>query len=107
LEARGVRDRVETVAGSFFKRVPEGCDAYLLKDVLHDWDDDRAAAILTACRRALRPGARVLVVETLLGENEADYVGCLADIHMMVVCDGGRQRSEAQFRRLFERAGLR
>src|SRR5262249_14464375 len=63
IAAPGLGDRAEAVGGDFFAEVPAGADAYLLKHVIHDWDDERAVAILTTCRRAMRPDSRVLILE--------------------------------------------
>jgi O-methyltransferase len=107
LERRGVERRVTCRPGSFFEAVPEGCDAYLLKDVLHDWDDAACLRILAACRRGARPGARLLVAELLLERNDAVSPGALSDVQMMVVCEQGRQRSAAELEALLARAGFR
>jgi O-methyltransferase domain/Dimerisation domain len=105
--ARGVGDRVELAAGSFFERVPEGCDAYLLKNILHDWDDARSLTILRNCRRAMQPGHRLLVVELVVEPETTDGVGPLSDVQMMMVCSEGRQRSRADFARLFDSTGFK
>ena len=106
LDQRGVRDRVELVKGSFFESVPRGADAYLLKNILHDWDDARSITILKNCRAAMDPGQRVLVVETIVEEDNDDF-GALADLQMMVVCGEGRERGRADFERLFGKSGFR
>jgi hypothetical protein len=106
LGARGVADRVELSSGSFFDRVPEGCDAYLLKNILHDWDDDRSTTILRNCRRAMRPGHRLLVVELVVEPETTSGIGPLSDVQMMMVCNEGRERSRADFERLFRAAGF-
>ena len=106
LGARGVQDRVELSSGSFFDKVPEGCDAYLLKNVLHDWDDERSVTILQNCRRAMQPGSRLLVVELVVERHAARGIGPMSDVQMMMVCNEGRERSRADFARLFERAGF-
>jgi hypothetical protein len=106
LERRGVSARVQLVAGSFFDKVPAGCDAYLMKNVLHDWDDAACARILGVCRRAMEPGTRLLLVETLLEKN-ALHFGALADVQMMTVCSDGRERSRAEFERLLGAAGFK
>lgn len=106
LRARGVADRVELVAGSFFDAVPAGADAYLLKHVLHDWDDARAEQILRVVRRAMQPGQRVVVAELLLDRNQVG-VATLSDVHMMTVADEGRERSRAELERLLTAAGFR
>jgi hypothetical protein len=107
LAARGVLERVELAAGCFFEAVPAGCDAYLLKNVLHDWDDERALRILGNCRRAMGPGHRLLVVEAVVEEDTTRDIGPLSDLQMMVVCCGGRERGRGDYARLFERAGFR
>ena len=107
LDRRGVGARVRCVGGDFFEEVPAGCDAYLLKDVLHDWDDEACLRILRACRRAARPGARVVVAELLLERLDASSPAAVSDVQMMVVCHGGRQRSAAEHRALLAAAGFR
>jgi C-methyltransferase len=106
LEARGVLERVELAAGSFFESVPAGCDCYLLKNILHDWDDERALRVLGNCRRAMEPGHRLLVVEVIVEEDTTNDIGPLSDLQMMVVC-GGRERGRGDYARLFECAGFR
>jgi hypothetical protein len=105
LEERGVRERVELVPGSFFDGVPQGADAYLLKNVLHDWDDERCLTILGHCRDAMQRGQRLLVIEALV-EATSDDFGPLADVQMMIVCGGGRERGRADYTRLLERSGF-
>jgi hypothetical protein len=107
LAARGVLPRVELAPGSFFDAVPAGCDAYLLKNILHDWDDGRAVRILATCRAAMQPGHRLLLVEALVEETTTRDIGPLSDLQMMVVCSGGRERGRADYARLFALAGLR
>ncbi|MFB4318902.1 methyltransferase [Actinomadura sp. 21ATH] len=104
----GVAGRCEIVAGDFFESVPEGADAYVLKSVVHDWDDERAAAILAACRRAMRPDARVLLVDFVMPPvvTPGNAPNIMSDINMMVVLRG-RERTEAEFRALLAAAGLR
>jgi SAM-dependent methyltransferase len=102
----GPLPRCRLVAGDFFRAVPEGGDAYILKRVLHDWPDDDAVRILANCRRAMAPGGRVLVVEVLVKPGNAPDPIKVMDVHMMVVT-GGRERTTAEFAELFRRAGLR
>lgn len=106
LAREGVADRVEIVAGDFFASQPAGADLYVLKHVLHDWNDDRATAILATTRAAMRPGATVLLIEFLLPPTPEPSPAFLMDMNMMVVLDG-RERSEADFAALLARAGLR
>ena len=103
----GVAERVTCVGGDFFEAVPEGCDAYLLHDILHDWDDEACLRILASCRRAAPAGARLLVAEILVERERAASPGALADVQMMVICREGRQRSADEHRALLARAGFR
>ena len=101
--------RLTTQGGSFFEAVPAGGDVYLLCRVLHDWPDDQALRILNCCRTAMGPNARLLVVEGLLHPDptrgaRAEY---LIDMQMMAMFGNARERTEAEFGELLERAGLR
>jgi C-methyltransferase len=106
LTRRGVSDRVELCPGSFFESVPEGSDAYLLKNVLHDWDDARCKVILTTVRRAMRPGQRLLLVELLAPRHDHDHVSAFIDVHMMMVCSNGRERSFEELQSLLRATGF-
>jgi orsellinic acid C2-O-methyltransferase len=110
LRELGLADRCETVGGDFFKEVPGGADAYLLKHVIHDWNDERAAAILRNCRRAIDGTAKLLIVEGVYParvDQSDESRGAAANDVNMLVCTGGRQRSEAEFRSLYAAAGFR
>jgi len=101
----GLQERVTTVGGDFFRCVP-GADLYLLKHILHDWDDAACICILQNCRRALRLGGRVVVIELLLGEIGEPSLAPIFDVTMMVM-SSGRERNLVEYKRLFEAAGLR
>jgi hypothetical protein len=101
----GVADRTRIESGSFFERVPSGCDAYALKSILHDWDDERSIAILRNVREAAGRRGRVLVMEALLPRN-ATGLAALIDVQMMVVTNEGRERSREDYARLFAASGL-
>lgn len=107
LSHAGVGDRGTVVGGDFFDSVPEGRDAYLLSDVIHDWDDKHAVKILSACRAAMADTGCVLIAETVLPEGAEPSAGKLMDVEVMVMSSGGRNRTEAQFRTLLDQAGLR
>lgn len=107
LASLGLAGRVELVEGDLFGPIPAGADAYVLKDVLHDWDDAACGRILDGCRRAMRPGARLLAVEILVEPTSTEPPGPLVDVLMMLLCREGRQRGAAELTRLLERAGLR
>jgi hypothetical protein len=106
----GLAGRCEIVGGDFFKEVPSGGDAYLLKHVIHDWNDHRATEILRTCRRAMGAEAKLLLVEGIYPpriDQSDESRGAAANDVNMLVCTGGRQRSEAEFRTLYDAAGLR
>jgi SAM-dependent methyltransferase len=96
----------EFLAGSFFDRVPGGADAYILKKVIHDWNDERAVRILRNCRDAMKPHGRVLVAETIIPPGNEPTTIKLIDAAMLVVT-GGVERTEAEYAALFATAGLR
>jgi hypothetical protein len=109
LPEQGVADRCRTVEGDFFTRVPEGGDIYVLKSVLHDWDDDRCRTILTRCRAAMSPRARLIIVEFVLPDHTTDdpglVPGALLDLIMLAYA-GGRERTRSEFAALLDAAGL-
>jgi hypothetical protein len=107
LRRRGVEARVALVPKDFFEEVPTGADAYLLKNVLHDWDDARSLRVLETCRKAMAQGARLLVCESFLEKNQTEGFAPFSDVQMMMVCDGGRERSRAEYAALLERAGFK
>jgi hypothetical protein len=106
IDAAGVRDRVETVSGDFFKAVPAG-DAYIMKNIIHDWDDDKAIAILKNIRRALgdRQDGRVILLEAVIPPGNQPDFGKLIDLEMLLM-PGGRERTSDEFASLFDRAGF-
>ena len=106
LEAAGVADRCRIESGSFFEKVPEGGDAYLLKWIIHDWEDEDSIAILRVVRAAMSGDARLLVVERDLGSPNEDPPTKFTDLTMLVA-PGGRERTEDEYAALFESAGFR
>jgi hypothetical protein len=107
LRAAGVGDRCDLRAGDFFESVPAGGDAYVLSNIIHDWDDKPAEQILANCRDAMTDGGRVLLVEAVMpdGGTPSPTVK-LMDLNMLVLCDG-KQRTEPEFAELLDGAGLR
>ena len=109
IAARGLAARCQAVGGDFFAEVPSGGDGYLLKHVIHDWDDERATTILRNCRRAMAPTGTLLLVEGTypprVDQSLASRGAAANDVNMLVNT-GGRQRSEEEFRSLFAAAGF-
>jgi hypothetical protein len=101
----GFSNRSTAVPGNFFDFVPPA-DLYLLKHVLHDWNDDECVSILKRCRESIKPGGRVALVEILIGEMGEPELGPLMDLNMMVMVTG-RERTLDEFRGLLDRAGFR
>lgn len=105
VEGAVVGDRCEVVGGSFFDAVPEGADAYLLKAVLHDWDDDEALRILARCRAAIPDHGALLVVERELGAPNENADAKFSDLNMLISL-GGRERTREEFADLLARGGF-
>ena len=106
LEAAGVADRCRIESGNFFEAVPEGGDAYLLKSIIHDWEDEDSSAILRVVRAAMPEGATLLVVERELGAPNEDAPTKFSDLNMLVG-PGGRERTKDEYASLFESTGFR
>lgn len=106
LRKYGVDDRVRIEEGSFFDFAPKGGDAYVLKNVIHDWPEDDAVRILKNVRSAARAGTRLLLCEFVIPEHDRDFHGKWVDIEMLVVA-GARERTADEYRRLFGKAGFR
>ncbi|WP_430919962.1 methyltransferase [Mycobacterium colombiense] len=106
LRENGVHDRVRIEQGSFFDSAPAGGDAYVLKNVIHDWPEDDAVRILNNVRSAARTGARILLCEFVIPDHDRDFHGKWVDIEMLVVA-GARERIAQEYDRLFGQAGFR
>jgi hypothetical protein len=106
LNAEGVAHRCELVAGDFFQSVPAGGDAYILKWIIHDFQDDRSVEILKNCRRAMADVGKLLLVERVVPRGKDGRSEKLADITMLAI-PGGLERTEAQFSSLLRAAGFR
>ena len=90
-------DRCTLVGGDFFEGVPAAADLYLLKWIIHDWEDDDAVKILSNCARAMNPSGRVVLAEVVIGAANSGDDGPLLDVHMMVL-PGGRERTRQSSR---------
>ena len=103
----GVRNRVETTSGDFFAAVPAGGDAYLMKHIIHDWDDERAGVILRNIRTALagKPNGRLILLDAVVKPGNEPDLNKLIDLEMLLL-PGGRERTEAEFAALFSANGF-
>jgi O-methyltransferase domain len=106
IRQRGLEDRIQMEAGSFFEGVPARADAYILSHIVHDWSREQCLVILSHCRRAMNSGGRVLVVEMVLPEGDAPHPGKLLDM-VMLTATGGEERTASQYKALLNEAGFR
>jgi hypothetical protein len=106
LRKAGLTGRCRAVGGDFFRGVPAGGDAYLMKHIIHDWPDDKAATILRNCRKGVSPGGKLLLVELVLAAGNAADLGKVIDLEMLVIASG-RERTEVEYRQLLAGAGWR
>lgn len=106
LEAAGIADRCEAVSGDFFKAVPAGGDAYVMKWIIHDWEDEKAIRILKNCRTHMQPNGRLIIVDCVVPENDEPDFSKTFDLNMMVMT-GGKERTAAEFEHLLATAGFK
>jgi O-methyltransferase domain len=99
-----VIDRCSVASGDMFSSVPAGADAYIMKHIIHDWTDEQCIQLLKACRNAVNPGGRLLVVDNVVPGGNDFHPGKFLDIQMLLF-PGGRERTEKEFRELFASAG--
>jgi hypothetical protein len=104
LRAAGVADRCETASGDFFQSVPSA-DAYIMKHIIHDWEESKAITILRNCAKAMRGDGKILLVESILPGGDEPHISKWIDVEMLAL-PGGQERNEAEYRELLEKAGL-
>jgi hypothetical protein len=106
ITAAGLSDRCEALSGDFFESVPEGGDAYILKWIIHDWDDEKSIRILRNCRKHMTADSRLIIVDTVVPETDEPHFSKFFDLNMLVMT-GGKERTEAEFRQLLLSAGFK
>jgi hypothetical protein len=106
LAEQGLAERCEVVAGNFFEAVPSGGDLYILKWIIHDWNEERSGVILKNCRSAMPDGAKLLLVEAVIPPGDAPSFGKFIDL-VMLVMTGGRERTKGEFSELLASNGFR
>jgi SAM-dependent methyltransferase len=106
IENAGLDQRCRAEGGDFFVSVPEAGDLYVMKHIIHDWNDAKALKILKACRAAIQPGGRVLLVELVVPDEPGPSMAHWLDLEMLVVCDG-KERTAKEYADLFAAAGFR
>ena len=105
ITSTGLNDRCQLDTGNFFESVSKGGDAYIMRHIIHDWSDADAVTILSNCRKAMKPGGKVLVVEAVIQEGNEPSPFKLLDLTMLMV--GGKERTKKQFDSIFSQAGLK
>jgi len=103
--AAGLADRCRLISGDFFHEVPTGADAYLMRHIIHDWDDEKSLVILRNCHRAMKPGGKLLLVESVIPIGNDPFGAKFLDLTMMLI-PGGLERTAEQFRDLYAQAGF-
>lgn len=106
VEAAGLADRCETVAGDFFKSVPAGGDLYMMKWIIHDWNDQQAVTILRNCRNQMQPGGKLIIVDCVVPENNEPDFSKFFDLNMLVMT-GGKERTKKEFEQILSAAGFK
>jgi O-methyltransferase domain/Dimerisation domain len=106
IEAAGLADRCETVSGDFFKSVPTGGDAYVMKWIIHDWDDQKAITILRNCRNEMKPNGKLILVDCVVPETTEPHFSKFIDLNMLVMT-GGKERTKEEFEQLLADAGFK
>jgi hypothetical protein len=105
IQAAGLQDRCTMTYGSFFDAVPAGADAYVLRHIIHDWDEDKCVAILRNCHHAMSPESKLLVIESVIPTGNDPFPGKFLDLVMLLI-PGGKERTEVEYRELFSQAGF-
>jgi hypothetical protein len=105
IETVSVNDKIQPIVGSFFESVPSGGDAYLLRWIIHDWDDEKSLLILKNCHQAMPNHAKLLLVESIIPPGNEPSFAKFADV-IMLLLTGGRERSEEEYRSLLQSSGF-
>jgi hypothetical protein len=106
LQAAGLAERCQVIGGSFFESIPAGADAYLMRHIIHDWDDEKATRILRNVHQVLGKDGRLLLVEGVIPPGNEPCFGKLLDLTMLTI-PGGKERTEEEYRALYQEAGFR
>jgi hypothetical protein len=105
IEAAGLAERCRLISGSFFESVPSGADAYFMRHIIHDWEDEKSLTILRNCHAAMSPSSKLLVVESVIPPGNEPFGGKFLDLVMLLI-PGGKERTEAEYRQLFSQSGF-
>jgi C-methyltransferase len=106
IDSYGLKERIGIVVGDFFQKVPEGGDLYILKNILHDWNDEACILILKNIQRAMPSGSKLLIIETIIRNDNNYSFGKMIDILMLLGTENGRERTLEEFRNIFNNSGF-
>ncbi|NEQ27452.1 MAG: methyltransferase, partial [Microcoleus sp. SIO2G3] len=106
LENLGLQNRCQAIGGSFLETVPEGGDAYIMKNTLTNWDDEHAVQILKNCHHAMPQGGKLLMVQSVIAPGNQPDLGKFTDLEMLLVTSGGHERLDTEFKQVLNAAGL-
>ena len=101
-----LRQRIDIVGGDFFREVPAGGDAYVLQQILHDWNDEKSVEILKNCHSAMAADGKLIVLDAIIEPGNQPSFNKFTDLHMLVLSNGGKERTAAEFKALFQQAGF-
>ena len=105
IESAGLSDRCSSSPADFFENVPDGADAYFMRHIIHDWDDEKSLTILRNCHRAMPADGKLLLVESVIPPGNEPFGGKFLDLVMLLI-PGGKERTENEYQALFEKAGF-
>jgi hypothetical protein len=105
-QLQGVSDRIEIVEGDFFAEIPVAADVYLMKHIIHDWNDEQSISILKNLARSAAPGAKLLLIESVVEEDDSPSMSKVMDLNMLVMT-GGKERTATEYAALFEQTGFK
>ena len=101
-----VEGRTEIITGNFFHSIPVSADLYLLKNIIHNWNDEQSVELLKKIKEVMKPGGRLLIIEMVVPEGDESSLSKLLDIQMMATMQGGKERTREEYRDILERSGL-
>jgi len=103
----GVEKRAESVEGDFFENIPAGCDAYIMKNILHAFDEKSSIELLKSIHEAMPKNGKILIMEAVIGEDNKPAFGKIFDLQMMIGTDGGKERTQKEFENILKKAGFK
>jgi hypothetical protein len=101
-----IKNRCQSISGDFFEEIPRGGDVYILKQIIHDWNDEFSIRILENCRKSMKMNSRLLVIDAVINDSSEQSVNKFFDLHMLVTASGGKERTKPEFQKILNSAGF-